>query len=165
MSAAMEKDGLEVSPKNIVLDKATGTGEVKIINRSNDGYAFKVKTTHPETYSVKASLGVVPKGQEATITISCTKAEKDSDTRGHKFLIKLLPCNARMSANDLKELFSLEGLRPIDKKLSVLYEGALPQDAAQKKKRKIESNFFFSIVVIFVMYQLLLLAKKLIFGG
>jgi MSP (Major sperm protein) domain len=151
----MEK--LHVVPQVSCLGKG-GRGEVKIVNEGNESYAFKVKTTDPALYTVKPSVGILPGKSALVLKVQRLKelGEK-GDPGSNKFLFRFTPCNKRMKAEELRELFNLKGIEVIDRKVDVRME-------EEKMYRQMEGSFILSIATVAIAYNLLVLLKNMVLG-
>merc|ERR1719384_889800 len=83
---------IEVSPSDLLVFNKTGgsvaESSLTLTNKSAGTVAFKVKTTAPDSYIVRPSLGTLARGDETEVKIVLQKQAKANDTNPDRFLVQ-----------------------------------------------------------------------------
>lgn len=109
-----------IDPENIItISTSSRTGTITIKNNSITGKLYKIKTTKPDNYTVKPSVGAINALHKATVKII---AETDCKiTKDHKFLVEIYNHDTTQPTAQMKEQLKNQKTEPVfTKMLSVI---------------------------------------------
>ncbi|KAH9385459.1 uncharacterized protein NEMAJ01_0355 [Nematocida major] len=152
-----------VLPFEVVLERDTKRGEITLRNVTTRDYAFKIKTTHPTSYKVKPSIGMLPGGAEQIVCIEMHTKQESPVLKDHKFLLQFAESMQILTEKSLKHIFQVKGVRTVEQRLDVRYSDALLGRTLDMPQR-IGENFLAWLAGLFVFYGICTLVKKLLFG-
>lgn len=122
----MDNEDIVIEPSAVVLDPDTGKGSVTLRNIGVYDCGYKIKTTHPLSYSVRPSTGILKKQEEVGVFFSIKYLEHETpkqisrkDLERHKFLFQFVGGTRSLIENNLHRLFTKPGIKIIEKRLSV----------------------------------------------
>ncbi|KAI5185274.1 hypothetical protein NEHOM01_0732 [Nematocida homosporus] len=155
-----ESHGLIFSESEVILDREKQEARIIITNTSSVDYGFKIKATHPESYSVRPSTGVLEKGKEVEVLIRILAGEEQITQ--HKFLMQFVAGHRGLLEENLPQLFGLPGIEKVERRFAVRYHQESKKEEVHVEK---EENILLVLASVFIMYYLAMLLKKMIFGG
>nr|CAD7440656.1 unnamed protein product [Timema bartmani] len=101
-----KQDGLSLPIINFVNDGSELTGSVSLTNTSEKLISYKIKTTSPEKFRVRPSMGTLSPGASISINVVLQPGYQVPGLSRDKFLIMNLPVDTPdMSAAELGELW------------------------------------------------------------
>ncbi|KAG0440108.1 Vesicle-associated membrane protein-associated protein C16G5.05c [Dictyocoela muelleri] len=138
----------------ILINPISRKGYLLIKNSSSEPVIFKIKTTHPQNYSVKPNIGIVePKDK---VNIQMILSEECSSLKSHRFMVQIHSFVEKPS--DIRLFVKNPANKPfIHKKYNVEYE------IVHLPKKKEESGIMEIFILLIVFYQFLILVKNILF--
>merc|ERR1711953_192741 len=103
----MHKSQLLIIPAK-TLKIIDNKSKIQIQNNSLKGYAFKIRTTSPESYNVRPNIGSIKPLETVTIDVLYTKTNDSS----HKFNIQVFEFDHKKSLDSFKKHIQLDKPKP-----------------------------------------------------
>lgn len=137
----------------IQINPLTREGTLFIKNTSSLPIIFKIKTTHPESYTVRPNIGIVEPKMHTSIRI--VLADASSSLRSHRFMVQVHSFSEYPA--DIRRFVKDPANKPfIHRKYNVEFEMA---DAARQKE---EGGVAEKLVLLAVAWQFLVLVRKIL---
>ncbi|OAG30605.1 hypothetical protein NEIG_00117 [Nematocida sp. ERTm5] len=159
----LEDGEIVITPFEVVINKDTGYAEITLRNITKSDYAFKIKTTHPLNYKVKPSIGMLAGCKSQTIAIEMISTDKVLNLRSHMFLFQFIKSGHTLTAESLKQIFLLKGVKILEQRIGIRYSGPLVNEETEVLAPDKPELIFISAGV-FIIYNALLLFRQLLFG-
>ncbi|KAI5159670.1 hypothetical protein NEAUS03_0489 [Nematocida ausubeli] len=160
---ASESGAVLITPFEAVMNKDTGHGEIVLRNVTKSSYAFKIKTTHPTSYKVRPTIGIIEGGKSQIIVIEIIDPHIEQDLSTHKFLFQFAEMAQELKTESLRQIFLLKGVKIIEQRVSIRYSSPLVNQEISDSKAQEESPFVVAASV-FIIYSTLVLFRNLLFG-
>lgn len=158
-----ENSAIIISPFEVILDKETKKGELLLRNITKKDYAFKIKTTHPENYKVKPSMGILDGHKELHVSIELVGHKQIYDLSEHRFLFQFVESAQALTNESLKQIFLLKGIKTLEQKISIRYAGALNSEDAHSTAEP-NKDIILWLAIGFIIYCTAILFRKILFG-
>lgn len=143
----MDNEDIVIEPSAVLLDPATGKGSVTLRNIGVYDCGYKIKTTHPLSYSVRPSTGILKKQEEVGVLFSAKYLGHENpktlcrkDLERHKFLFQFVGGTRTLIENNLHRLFTKPGIKIIEKRLSVTTTEDMPVTGTAPSTNSLRSS-------------------------